>query len=229
MNTSNFTYLLLMLASVAVPFGLSFESKVAYVKKWKYLLPAIILPGSLFVVWDVYFTRMGIWSFNSEYVTGLFIADLPIEEWSFFAIIPFCTLFIYEVLNFYIKPIERQQWIKVVLYLSVLVFSFLAIFNYTQTYTFVTLSLNAIFTLVLLNSKVLDKKLAHMMLAFAISCVPMFIVNGVLTSFPVVEYNSLYFSNLRLGTIPIEDFAYFFLLFQMNVFVFELFQKRNLK
>lgn len=229
MNTSNFTYLLLMLASVAVPFGLSFESKVAYVKKWKHLLPAIILPGSLFVVWDVYFTRMGIWSFNSEYVTGLFIADLPIEEWSFFAIIPFCTLFIYEVLNFYIKPIERQQWIKVVLYLSVLVFSFLAIFNYTQTYTFVTLSLNAIFTLVLLNSKVLDKKLAHMMLAFAISCVPMFIVNGVLTSFPVVEYNSLYFSNLRLGTIPIEDFAYFFLLFQMNVFVFELFQKRNLK
>ncbi len=227
MNFSNFTYLLLMLASIAVPFGMSFEKNISYAKKWKYLIPAILFPGFIFIVWDIYFTQTGIWSFNSNYVTGIYIANLPIEEWSFFAVIPFCSIFIYEVLKFYIKPLKNEIGLKILLYVIVLLSAVLAIYNYAQTYTFVTLALISVFTIVILNSTVLDKKLAHMLLAFAISCVPMFIVNGVLTSFPVVEYNAQYFSNLRLGTIPIEDFAYFFLLLQMNVFVYEMVQQKK--
>lgn len=229
MSFSNFTYLILMLASVAVPLAMSFEKNISYVKKWKYLVPAIVLPGIIFIVWDIYFTKMGIWSFNSNYVTGLYIAHLPIEEWSFFVVIPFCCIFIYEVLKYYLKPLRNEIVLKLLLYVVVFASSILAIYNYAQTYTFVTLLLIAIFTIIVLNTAILYKKLAHMLLAFAISCVPMFIVNGVLTSFPVVEYNSQYFSNLRLGTIPIEDFAYFFLLLIMNVFVYEFFQFRNKK
>lgn len=227
MNLSNFTYLLLMLASLAVPFAMSFEKNINYAKKWKFLLPAIFFPGFIFIVWDIYFTQMGIWSFNSNFVTGIYIANLPIEEWMFFAVIPFCCIFIYEVLKFYIKPLKNEFWLKLFLYLIVLISAILAIYNYSQIYTFVTLSLISIFTIIILNTRVLDKKLAHMLLAFAISCVPMFIVNGVLTSFPVVEYNTQYFSNMRLGTIPIEDFAYFFLLLQMNIFVYEIFQQKK--
>jgi lycopene cyclase domain-containing protein len=49
----------------------------------------------------------------------------------------------------------------------------------------------------------------------------MFIVNGLLTALPVVEYNGTVFSNIRLFDIPIEDFSYFLLLMLMNVFVYE--------
>jgi lycopene cyclase domain-containing protein len=49
----------------------------------------------------------------------------------------------------------------------------------------------------------------------------MFIVNGLLTALPVVEYNGNVFSNIRLFDIPIEDFSYFLLLMLMNVFVYE--------
>lgn len=36
----------------------------------------------------------------------------------------------------------------------------------------------------------------------------MFIVNGFLTSKPVVFYNNMEFSGIRVGTIPLEDFIY---------------------
>ena len=49
----------------------------------------------------------------------------------------------------------------------------------------------------------------------------MLIINGILTSFPVVSYNPDAFSNLRLFSIPLEDFAYFFLLFSMNIYLYE--------
>jgi len=53
----------------------------------------------------------------------------------------------------------------------------------------------------------------------------MFIVNGVLTAMPVVEYNPLENSGIRIYTIPFEDFFYFLLLFGMNVMIFEWLQK----
>ncbi len=54
----------------------------------------------------------------------------------------------------------------------------------------------------------------------------MLVVNGILTSFPVVSYNPAEFSNLRLYTIPLEDFIYYFLLLAMNIFIYELQQKK---
>ena len=38
---------------------------------------------------------MGVWSFNYDYCIGIKIFEMPIEEWLFFLIIPFCSLFIH--------------------------------------------------------------------------------------------------------------------------------------
>ncbi|WP_404980351.1 lycopene cyclase domain-containing protein [Chitinophaga pollutisoli] len=58
-----------------------------------------------------------------------------------------------------------------------------------------------------------------------------FAVNGVLTgtglAAPVVNYNPTDLLNLRVLTIPVEDFVYGFTQFLLNVYFFEKFAKRE--
>ena len=94
-------YLYLDLLVIAFPLLLSFDKKVAYFKTWKYLFPAILIIGAFFVLWDMQFTRMNIWSFNQKYLLGIYMYNLPIEEVLFFIVVPFSCVFIYEVLKAY--------------------------------------------------------------------------------------------------------------------------------
>jgi len=79
MELKNYTYLILLIASIAAPLALSFDKKVQYYKKLKYILPAILFTASIFWVWDIQFTSSKVWSFNPEYTIGLNLIGMPIE------------------------------------------------------------------------------------------------------------------------------------------------------
>jgi predicted lipid carrier protein YhbT len=56
--------------------------------------------------------------------------------------------------------------------------------------------------------------LGEFLVAFAINLVPMFLLNGMLTGLftdrALVQYNPLEFSNIRIGTFPVEDLGFGF-------------------
>jgi lycopene cyclase domain-containing protein len=66
--------------------------------------------------------------------------------------------------------------------------------------------------------------LFHFYIAYALSIIPFLIVNGVLTSMPVVGYNNEENLARRIFTIPVEDFAYLVNLLLMNLNLYELFK-----
>jgi lycopene cyclase domain-containing protein len=57
----------------------------------------------------------------------------------------------------------------------------------------------------------------------------MFVVNGVLTGLPVVIYNNMENSGIRIGTIPVEDFLYNAILLAMNIGLYEWFKLKYKK
>jgi lycopene cyclase domain-containing protein len=71
--------------------------------------------------------------------------------------------------------------------------------------------------------------MGYFYLAWIICIVPMLIVNGVLTSLPVVWYNDTQNLGFRVGTIPFEDFFYNMLCMLMNVGIFEMLRRRKQK
>jgi lycopene cyclase domain-containing protein len=85
----HYTYFLILAASLAGPLALSFDKKVAFYKNWKYVFPAMIIPALLYIAWDVYFTEIGVWSFNEGYISGIKLIKLPLEEVLFFFIVPY--------------------------------------------------------------------------------------------------------------------------------------------
>ena len=87
-------------------------------------------------------------------------------------------------------------------------------------YTAVTFTLLAMFltlNLVVFRSWFLGR----FFMTYLISLIPFGIVNGLLTSMPVLIYNNLENCGLRIGTIPFEDFFYSMLMLLMNITVYE--------
>jgi lycopene cyclase domain-containing protein len=210
-----------MLGTLVFPLALSFDKKVHFFKRWKYLLPSLILPAAIFIVWDVVFTEQGIWHFNPDYVTGIYILNLPVEEWLFFLVVPYACVFIYDVVKYYwprINNVYQSRWLGFLLMLASLVTVFVF---HDRTYTLLV----AIFLFVTLLAQFFthssEDYLFRFFVAYLICLVPFAIVNGILTALPVVVYNDLENINHRIGTIPVEDTLYFLTLFLMNVTLYE--------
>src|SRR5688572_30377174 len=70
-HVSKFLYLLVNLLSIALPLMYSFYKRPDFSPKWKFLWPAILISSTGFILWDMAFTRMGIWGFNPKYITGI--------------------------------------------------------------------------------------------------------------------------------------------------------------
>ena len=123
---SHYVYLLLILFTLSYPLYKSFENKIQYYKKWKFLFPGILFSAFFFIAWDVWFTHIGVWRFNSDFVMGFNIINLPIEEWLFFIVVPFSCVFIYEVLNYFVKKdllSTQSKFITIALVIILLIIS----------------------------------------------------------------------------------------------------------
>lgn len=225
-------YAWLMLASFVGPFTLSFDKKVAFYKSWGPLFTGILLNGIIFILWDGWFARTGVWGFNTNYVWDVFINDLPLEEWSFFIIVPYASVFIYACLKAYM-PKQPFQNIKHHLTLLFLIFTFiLAALNSDKAYTFWNCFIASM--LLLVHYLFLKREwMGYFWLAYFIHLIPFFIINGILTGMatpePVVWYNNDENLGIRLVTIPIEDSIYALTCLLLPITVMEWLQQKRIK
>lgn len=227
----SYYYLFLILLTLSYPLAASFESQVRFVRFWPGVFLGIAVMMLVIVPWDVWFTSSAIWGFNDRYLTGLFLVNLPIEEWLFFIVVPFACAFIYEVLNVFwswspLKPAQRKIT-TVLIFLSFL----LSVFFVDRLYTFTTFSLLCLFLLwhLLVNR---SEYIGQFYLAFLIIQIPFFLINGALTGLfseePIVWYNNAENLSLRLLTIPVEDIGYNMLMLLIVITVLEEYKARKL-
>lgn len=224
-------YFYLHLITLSFPLVRSFESRIQYATKWKFLFPAILVTGIFFLVWDVIFTYNGVWGFNEEYLLGIHLFRLPLEEWLFFLTVPFSSVFIYEcVLYFLKKDILGGKGKQILKGLAVLLI-IIALFNYGRAYTFWNFLFTGAFILISLQF-LKPRYIDRFIIAYLIHLVPFLIVNGVLTGAftenPIVWYNDEQNLEFRVFTIPIEDIIYAFLLLFMNVSFYEYFMRTKI-
>lgn len=220
-----YTYLWINILTFLFPFLLSFDKKVAFYRKWPALFPSIALMAFVFILWDHWFTLEGVWGFNRLYVSGFFLLSLPIEEWLFFLTVPYACVFTYECLKAYFPHAFHSPFITryfpVLFALSTL--GLLVVF-YPNIYSAVTL----ILLVFLMGLKPLRNPtfLRFFIPTFWIILLPMFVVNGLLTSKPVVYYHPDGFSGIRIGTIPLEDFYYNMAMLLLTFLFYNHFQKK---
>lgn len=221
-------YLSINIASIIVPFIYSFEKKMRFIKWWKSVFLSISIVAFFFLVWDIIFTKMGVWGFNPDYHVNFTILGLPLEEILFFICIPYASIFTHYAFCYFFPKLQlNAKTTKVITYGLISIATIVLIFSLHKWYTsvnllvFIALMLYATFT----ENEILQK----FYISFVIILIPFFIVNGILTgSFienEVVWYNNNENLGVRLFTIPVEDVFYAFSMLFANLIFIEKFNK----
>jgi len=215
-----FLYSILLLGSFIIPFSLSFDKKLRFYKQWKFVLPSIAIVAVFYIIFDIYYTKGGVWGFNPMYHSEFLINGLPIEECLFFIVIPYASIFLHEAFVLYFPSIKLNYKLARLISFGIITISVIVIlFNYDKAYTLYAYSLLIVSLFISLFDK---KRLAsHFYITFLFILIPFFIVNGILTGTfiesEVVWYNNIENLGIRILTIPVEDFAYGFSMIFFNL------------
>ena len=184
---------------------------------------------AFFISWDVIFTNNGFWGFNDDYITGIKVLNLPIEEWLFFICIPYACMFTHYSINYFFPKLAFQERTTSIIYVAIQCILIITLwYNYDKWYTLVNFGYAILLLGLVYNFQ--REKLQKFLPTYLIILVPFFLINGVLTgSFiedQVVWYNNQENLGIRLFTIPIEDSIY---ALSMLLTVFVIMEKVNQK
>lgn len=109
---AQYEYLILMAACVAITLPLEFFLRARVYRRLPLALPSILVVVVVFGIWDYIGIARNHWTYNQEFITGIHLGSLPLEELVFFIVIPLCALLSYEgvstVLRFFSKRKNRE-------------------------------------------------------------------------------------------------------------------------
>ncbi len=233
MLETKWLYLLLNLGTICVPLLRSFESRVAYYKSFPSLFKSMLLVSGFFLLWDIWFTEMGVWGFTLDYLCGVFLLGLPLGEYLFFITVPFSCVFIYRVLDFFFpKGMVSKSLVVWLNYGLIILCLAIGLLNLDKAYTSITFLLLAAAIIYVVWIEKVDW-MGKFYQSYLIALIPFILKNGILTGSitesPVVWYDNSENLGVRLATIPFEYVFYGMLLILGTVYFYEKFEtKRNL-
>lgn len=221
-------YALLLGISVFFPFILSFDKNVHFWKKWGPLGMSTVIVGAFYVIWDSIFTHLGVWGFNEAYHTGAKWFSLPWEEILFFIIIPYCCIFIYECLNFYLKDVRLsiEPWFTAALFGFLLITGIIYADHLYTGISFLFGAAMTVFHMMFFDSI----QRLRFYRTWLVCLIPFFLINGSLTGGftlePVVLYSSTEYIGIRIYTVPLDDAIYLYGYLLWAITLFDFFKKK---
>ena len=228
----NNLYLWLTIGSFSIPFLFSFHPRLQFYKKWRSFFPALAIMMAIFIPWDIIFTNSGFWGFNEQYITGVYLFNLPLEEWLFFICIPYACIFTHYALHELFPKWSFPEKFTSIFYILLLCCLIVTLwYFYDRWYTLISFLYALLVLGVVYNYQ--KKWLTSFLPTYFVILIPFFLVNGMLTGTgiedQVVWYNNSENMAIRLLTIPLEDTIYN-LGMLLTVFAFtEFFEKQYRK
>lgn len=109
---AQYEYLILMAACVAITLPLEFVLRARVYRRLWLTVPTILVVVGIFGAWDLLGIARDHWTYNPEFITGIHLGIIPLEELVFFVVIPLCALLSYEgvttVLKFFADRRSRR-------------------------------------------------------------------------------------------------------------------------
>ena len=225
-------YATLLFLSASIPIILSFDKKLHFYKQWKYVIPSILIVAVFYILFDIYLTKLGVWGFNPRYFSNILLLNLPIEEWLFFIVIPYASIFLHQSLVLYFPRFQlNHHSSRVLTFVVILSLTIVVLLNTGKAYTVYIFSIMILSLLLSLFEK--GGVIQRYYLTFLVILIPFIAVNAILTgSFidkEVVWYNNNENLGIRFLTIPIEDFGYAFSLILLNLLLIGKMKQPNIK
>lgn len=107
MAWDQFQYLILLAGCLLVTAPLEFLLRARVYRRPVRLVLAMLPVLVVFVGWDLYGIATGHWTYNRQFVTGISLGILPLEELAFFVVITICGLLTYEAVGTVLGRLRR--------------------------------------------------------------------------------------------------------------------------
>lgn len=225
-----YTYFLVLFFTVIICFIASFDKRIKFHKHFTSFFKAAAIVAIPFILWDIWFTKIGVWWFNTSYTVGLKIAGLPIEEWLFFICIPFSCVFTYFCIDKFFKLDKLQSFNNIIVFVCIIICSLVALLHYDKIYPLIT-AVVTILTLLYLHFIKKIYWIGKATYVYGFLMIGFLGVNGVLTGSgiesPIVNYNPAHFLGVRMLTIPVEDAVYGYTQFLLVLYFFKFFKDKQ--
>ncbi|MBK6284438.1 MAG: lycopene cyclase domain-containing protein [Draconibacterium sp.] len=91
----------------------------------------MFIVAAVYIAFDIYFTKLGVWGFNPRYLSGISLLHLPLEEWLFFIIIAYASLFLhFSIVEYFPNAKVGKKWtVRITILLFVLSIFMVFIFH----------------------------------------------------------------------------------------------------
>jgi lycopene cyclase domain-containing protein len=225
-----YTYLLINFFTVVICFIFSFHPKIKFSRHFGAFFSASFIVAVIFIIWDAWFTKIGVWWFNDKYLLGIRFLKLPVEEILFFFCIPFACIFTYFCLDKFFKLDWKPFRQKVVVSICIVLALIIGIYFNDKIYTGITFITTAV-SMAVLHFALKVNWIGKASFIYLLLMPGFLMVNGILTGTglesPIVNYNPEDFMGIRILTIPIEDTVYGYELILWNIFFFRKFMKKE--
>ena len=130
MEFQNYWYLLILFVMSAVTMFLFVKKTIVFFTELKYMIPAIIFSGGIFILLNIRLLEIGIISFNYNFLVGKNLLNLPIEEWLFLLLISLFSFSVYILVNVNLANFEKPNLFLAISVILLLVFGFGAWFSH---------------------------------------------------------------------------------------------------
>lgn len=219
-------YLILDLVILIGPLLASFEKQIRFIRYFVLAAISILLVGTIYIIWDIWATDRGHWSFNPEYVGDFRFLGLPAEEMLFFWVVPYAGLFLWHVISHYREGREDHLTFSG-MRSGIMISAMGLILGLGKGYEYTGLAfLSAgLFFIADQGLKIHLAQSVRFWYTQVLIIGATLIFNGFLTARPVVLYGESFQLGLRIFTIPVEDFVYGFSLCGWVMLVFSVLQK----
>lgn len=99
----NLVYLAVLAACVLGTLPLEYVFRARVWRRIRQAALAILPVSAVFLTWDYLAAAAGWWWFDDDYLTGIWVGGLPVEELLFFLVIPICGILTLEGVR-HVKP-----------------------------------------------------------------------------------------------------------------------------
>ncbi len=227
-TTMTYTYLILTLFLLLIPFGLTADTKVYKLSMLKQTIIPSVLVTVVFSEVAVFFTMEKVWTFNSIYTLGTYYRSLPIEGYLFIFAFSFAGLGIYNYLNSKFPNDDLQKYSLAISNLILGIFIAILYFGHNKWFPLITV----VMVFVLLFGIEYINKLRFMYRyyrAFLVCLIPFYIVYGVIGNLPIITYSKTESIGVNLANIPFENHFYMMGMLLLGVYLFEFIKNRTVK
>lgn len=106
---AQYEYLILMAACVAITLPLEFVLRARVYRRLPLMLPSVGVVVVVFGAWDLLGIARDHWTYNPEFITGIHLGIMPLEELVFFVVISLCALLSYEGVSTVLRWVAKRK------------------------------------------------------------------------------------------------------------------------